>query len=50
MPSFLDFAKPIAELGGKIEKLRHLSDGRAFNIADEVSRMIETARINDFDA
>ena len=50
MPPFLDFGKPIAELKGKIEKLRHLSDGGAFNIADEVTRMIETARINDFDA
>ena len=50
MLSFLDFGKPIAELGGKIEKLHYLSDGGAFNIADEVTRMIETARINDFDA
>ncbi len=50
MPSFLDFAKPIAELEGKIEKLRHLSEGGVFNIADEVTRMIEAARINDFDA
>ena len=50
MPSFLDFGKPIAELGGKIEKLHHLSEGGAFNIANEVSRMIETTRINDFDA
>ena len=50
MPSFLDFGKPIAKLGGTIEKLRHLSDGGGFNIADEVTRMIETARINDFDA
>ena len=50
MPSFLDFAKPIAELVGKIEKLRHLSGGGVFSIADEVTRIIETARINDFDA
>ena len=50
MPSLLDFAKPIAELEGKIEKLRHLSEGGVFNIADEVTRMIEAARINDFDA
>ena len=50
MPSFLDFVKPIAELVSKIEKLRHLSDGGVFNIADEVTRIIETARINDFDA
>ena len=50
MPSFLDFGKPIAELEGKIEKLRHLLESGVFNIADEVTRMIEPARINDFDA
>ena len=50
MPSFLDFKKLIAEFEGKIEKLHHLSDGGVFNIANEVTRMIETARINDFDA
>ncbi len=26
MPTFLDFEKPIAELEGKIEELRHLAD------------------------
>jgi len=35
----LDFEKPIAELEGKIEELRHLSDGGDVNIADEVSRL-----------
>ena len=50
MPSFLDFGKPIIEFEGKIEKLHYLSDGSVFNIADKVTRMIETARINDFDA
>ncbi len=41
MPSFLDFEKPIAELEGKIEELRHLSDGGGLNIADEVLRLQE---------
>jgi acetyl-CoA carboxylase carboxyl transferase subunit alpha len=41
MPSFLDFEKPIAELEGKIEELRHLSDGGGLNIAEEVSRLQE---------
>ena len=36
---FLDFEKPIAELEGKIEELRHLSDSDAMNIAEEVSRL-----------
>ena len=35
----LDFEKPIAELEGKIEELRHLSDGGDVNIADEVGRL-----------
>ena len=39
MPSFLDFEKPIAELEGKIEELRHLSDGGGLNIAEEVLRL-----------
>jgi len=39
MPTFLDFEKPIAELEGKIEELRHLSDGGGLNIADEVTRL-----------
>ncbi len=39
MPTFLDFEKPIAELEGKIEELRHLSDGGGINIAEEVVRM-----------
>jgi acetyl-CoA carboxylase carboxyl transferase subunit alpha len=41
MPTFLDFEKPIAELEGKIEELRHLSDGGGISIADEVSKMQE---------
>ncbi len=39
MPSFLDFERPIAELEGKIEELRHLSDGGGLNITEEVSRL-----------
>ena len=35
---FLEFEKPIAELQGKIEELRHLSDGGDLNIADEVRK------------
>ena len=35
----LDFEKPIAELEGKIEELRHLSDGGDVNIADEVGKL-----------
>jgi acetyl-CoA carboxylase carboxyl transferase subunit alpha len=39
MKHFLDFEKPIAELEGKIEELRHLSGEADFNIADEVSKL-----------
>jgi len=35
----LDFEKPIAELEGKIEELRHLADGGDVNIADEVGKL-----------
>ena len=35
MRHFLDFEKSIAELEGKIEELRHLSDGAELNIAEE---------------
>jgi acetyl-CoA carboxylase carboxyl transferase subunit alpha len=37
--NFLDFEKPIAELEGKIEELRHLSDGGDVNIAEEVAKL-----------
>lgn len=37
--NFLDFEKPIAELEGKIEELRHLADTGEINIADEVGRL-----------
>ncbi|EGY01381.1 MULTISPECIES: acetyl-CoA carboxylase carboxyltransferase subunit alpha [Nitrospirillum] len=36
---FLEFEKPIAELEGKIDELRHLSDGGGLNIADEVRKL-----------
>jgi acetyl-CoA carboxylase carboxyl transferase subunit alpha len=36
---FLDFEKPVAELEGKIEGLRHLSNSDELNIADEISRL-----------
>ncbi|MBB6252525.1 acetyl-CoA carboxylase carboxyltransferase subunit alpha [Nitrospirillum iridis] len=36
---FLEFEKPIAELEGKIDELRHLSDGGGINIADEVRKL-----------
>jgi acetyl-CoA carboxylase carboxyl transferase subunit alpha len=39
MPNFLDFEKPIAELEGKIEELRHLADDGEINIAEEVARL-----------
>ena len=39
MANFLDFEKPIAELEGKVEELRHLSDNDDINIADEVARL-----------
>jgi acetyl-CoA carboxylase carboxyl transferase subunit alpha len=39
MHDFLDFEKSIAELEGKIEELRHLSDVGDINIAEEVGRL-----------
>src|SRR5208337_1242922 len=43
MRHFLDFEKPIAELEGKIEELRRMSDPGGINIADEVARLTEKA-------
>ncbi|MCC7167952.1 MAG: acetyl-CoA carboxylase carboxyl transferase subunit alpha, partial [Rhodospirillales bacterium] len=37
--NFLDFEKPIAELEGKIEELRHLANGGDLNIAEEVAKL-----------
>lgn len=40
MPTFLDFEKPIAELEGKIEELRHAADSNSeVNIAEEIGRL-----------
>ena len=39
MRHFLEFEKPLAEIEGKIEELRHLADGGDLNIADEVERL-----------
>jgi len=39
MRHFLDFERPIAELEGKIEELRHLSIDSGLNIAEEVGRL-----------
>ena len=37
--SYLEFERPIAELEGKIEELRHLSDANDLKIADDVVRL-----------
>ena len=37
--SFLNFEKPIAELEGKIEELRHLSDDGEISIVEEIERL-----------
>ncbi len=39
MQSYLDFEKPVAELEGKMEELRHLSDVGDIKIADEVAKL-----------
>ncbi|PWC31032.1 acetyl-CoA carboxylase carboxyltransferase subunit alpha [Azospirillum sp. TSO35-2] len=39
MQTFLEFEKPIAELEGKIEELRHLTNAGDINIADEVAKL-----------
>ena len=39
MHNFLEFEKPIAELEGKIEELRHLTDNGGVNIAEEVGKL-----------
>lgn len=43
MHHFLDFEKPIAELEGKIEELRRLSDPNGINIVDEITRLTAVA-------
>ena len=39
MTSFLEFEKPVAELEGKMEELRHMSDIGDIKIADELSKL-----------
>jgi acetyl-CoA carboxylase carboxyl transferase subunit alpha len=39
MNKFLDFEKPISELLGKVEELKHLSNSGSINIVDEVSKL-----------
>ena len=39
MKSFLDFERPLAELEGKIEELRHLANADDMNIAEEVAKL-----------
>ena len=39
MTSYLDFEKPIAEIEGKLQELRHLSDDSGVDMLDEVSRL-----------
>ena len=43
MRHFLDFEKPIAELEGKIEELRRMSEGDGINISDEIARLTDKA-------
>jgi acetyl-CoA carboxylase carboxyl transferase subunit alpha len=43
MRHFLDFEKPLAELEGKIEELRHLADHGDLNIEDEVAKLRDKA-------
>ncbi len=39
MHNYLDFEKPIAELEGKIEELRHVAGSGEINIAEEVAKL-----------
>ena len=39
MRTYLDFEKPISDLEGKIEELRHLSGENTVNIVDEVAKL-----------
>ncbi|HTW28565.1 MAG TPA: acetyl-CoA carboxylase carboxyltransferase subunit alpha [Acetobacteraceae bacterium] len=43
MRHFLDFERPIAELEGKIEELRRMSEPDGINIAEEVARLTDKA-------
>ncbi len=39
MHNYLEFEKPIAELEGKVQELRHLAGSEEVNIADEVGKL-----------
>ncbi len=41
MRHYLEFEKPIADLEGKIDELRLMSDPDGINIADEVTRLVD---------
>ncbi len=43
MRHYLDFEKPIAELEGKIEELRHMTPAEGLNIDEEVAKLVEKA-------
>ena len=43
MRHYLDFEKPIAELEGKIEELRRMSEPEGLNLADEVAKLSTAA-------
>ncbi len=43
MRHYLDFEKPIAELEGKIEELRRMSEPEGLNLADEVAKLTQAA-------
>ena len=43
MRHYLDFEKPIAELEGKIEELRRMSEPEGLNLADEVAKLSSAA-------
>ncbi len=43
MRHFLDFEKPIAELEGKIEELRRMSEPEGLNITEEIARLTSVA-------
>lgn len=41
---YLDFEQPIAELEGKIEQLRQVSDGSVVNLTEEIARLEKKVR------
>lgn len=44
-PNFLDFEQPIAELDARIRELRHASDGKAFDIEEDVGKLERKLRV-----